>query len=76
MASADKGLEEIPEGSPLTNGFDSTGFLANADTHVTGQIESNYDETIDSFDAMSLNPQLLRGVWDYAPLDGVARSSD
>jgi len=43
MASADKGLEEIPE----------------------GQIESNYDETVDSFDTMSLKPELLRGVYAY-----------
>ncbi|KAI9830802.1 MAG: translation initiation factor eIF4A [Phylliscum demangeonii] len=30
-----------------------------------GQIESNYDETTDSFDAMNLDPQLLRGVYAY-----------
>ncbi|KAH0543055.1 translation initiation factor eIF4A [Glutinoglossum americanum] len=30
-----------------------------------GQIESNYDETIDSFDAMNLKPELLRGVYAY-----------
>jgi len=40
MASADKGLEEIPE----------------------GQIESNYDETVDSFDTMNLKAELLRGT--------------
>jgi hypothetical protein len=27
----------------------------------TGQIESNYDETVDSFDEMNLKPELLRG---------------
>lgn len=27
----------------------------------TGQIESNYDEVTDSFDAMNLKPELLRG---------------
>ena len=27
-----------------------------------GQIESNYDETTDSFDAMSLKSELLRGM--------------
>lgn len=31
----------------------------------TGQIESNYDETTDSFDAMNLKPELLRGVYAY-----------
>ena len=31
----------------------------------TGQIESNYDETTDSFDAMNLKPDLLRGVYAY-----------
>jgi translation initiation factor 4A len=28
-----------------------------------GQIESNYDETVDSFDTMNLKPELLRGVY-------------
>lgn len=28
---------------------------------ITGQIESNYDETVDSFDEMNLRPELLRG---------------
>jgi hypothetical protein len=27
----------------------------------TGQIESNYDETVDSFDDMNLKSELLRG---------------
>lgn len=26
-----------------------------------GQIESNYDETVDNFDSMDLKPELLRG---------------
>ncbi|KAJ5768562.1 ATP-dependent RNA helicase eIF4A [Penicillium manginii] len=30
-----------------------------------GQIESNYDEITDSFDAMDLKPELLRGVYAY-----------
>jgi translation initiation factor 4A len=30
-----------------------------------GQIESNYDETVDSFDDMSLKSELLRGVYAY-----------
>ena len=29
------------------------------------QIESNYDETTDSFDAMDLKPELLRGIYAY-----------
>ncbi len=61
MADA-KGLEEVPEGSmivpshpthcaPLLTCFDSVG-----------QIESNYDETCDSFDGMNLRSELLRGM--------------
>ncbi|KGY15709.1 ATP-dependent RNA helicase eIF4A [Paracoccidioides brasiliensis Pb03] len=30
-----------------------------------GQIESNYDEITDSFDAMNLRAELLRGVYAY-----------
>lgn len=30
-----------------------------------GQIESNYDETVDSFDNMNLKAELLRGVYAY-----------
>ena len=33
--------------------------------HAAGQIESNYDETTDSFDAMNLKSELLRGVYAY-----------
>ncbi|EXJ81098.1 ATP-dependent RNA helicase eIF4A [Capronia epimyces CBS 606.96] len=29
------------------------------------QIESNYDEVIDSFDSMNLKPELLRGIYAY-----------
>ena len=32
---------------------------------ATAQIESNYDETTDSFDAMNLKSELLRGVYAY-----------
>lgn len=35
---------------------------ANESFHRTGQIESNYDEITDSFDAMELKPELLRGM--------------
>jgi hypothetical protein len=28
---------------------------------MQGQIESNYDETVDNFDSMDLKPDLLRG---------------
>jgi translation initiation factor 4A len=30
-----------------------------------GLIESNYDETTDSFDSMALKAELLRGVYAY-----------
>ena len=29
---------------------------------LSAQIESNYDEVTDSFDSMSLKPELLRGM--------------
>ena len=32
---------------------------------LAAQIESNYDETTDSFDGMNLTPELLRGVYAY-----------
>ena len=32
--------------------------------YPAGQIESNYDETVDSFDTMNLKPELLRGVFE------------
>ena len=35
------------------------------DILLTGQIESNYDETTDSFDSMDLKAELLRGVYAY-----------
>ena len=41
---------------------ENTG-LMNACT--TAQIETNYDETTDSFDAMQLKSELLRGVYAY-----------
>ncbi|RFU79114.1 atp-dependent rna helicase eif4a [Trichoderma arundinaceum] len=42
------------------------GFLQFADSGCfTGQIESNYDETVDSFDDMNLKSELLRGVYAY-----------
>lgn len=34
-------------------------------TLCAGQIESNYDETTDSFDNMNLKAELLRGVYAY-----------
>ena len=30
-------------------------------SYTQGQIESNYDETVDNFDSMDLKPELLRG---------------
>jgi superfamily II DNA/RNA helicase len=38
---------------------------AAADWQLAGQIESNYDETTDSFDNMNLKAELLRGVYAY-----------
>lgn len=41
---------------------------AHQDSHVdnfAAQIESNYDETTDSFDSMQLKAELLRGVYAY-----------
>jgi hypothetical protein len=39
------------------------GDIAGADSHYRiGQIESNYDEITDSFDAMNLKSELLRGI--------------
>ncbi len=32
-----------------------------------GQIESNYDETVDSFDTMNLKSELLRGTQNHSP---------
>lgn len=38
----------------------------NQDVQVNeGLIESNYDEVVDSFDNMDLNPMLLRGIYAY-----------
>lgn len=61
-----KGLEDPPEGKlsqyALALAGDSLS-SASTDTHVfLGQIESNYDETTDSFDAMNLKSDLLRGM--------------
>lgn len=32
---------------------------------LTAQIESNYDETIDSFDDMNLKEELVRGIYNH-----------
>jgi hypothetical protein len=40
-----------------------------SDMRHTGQIESNYDETTDSFDSMNLKAELLRGVYAYGYAD-------
>lgn len=39
--------------------------LTTADIGPTAQIESNYDETTDSFDNMNLKAELLRGIYAY-----------
>lgn len=71
MASVDKGLEEIPEGEHRENcpeKHTATGCAAKLkesklmELCLAGQIESNYDETVDSFDTMNLKPELLRGT--------------
>ena len=46
----------------------ATKFANNTCTDMlraVAQIESNYDETTDSFDAMDLKPELLRGIYAY-----------
>lgn len=75
--ATDKGLEEIPEGrSYLLKRYQNFSaalrFILDILLCVfqrrlticgtTGQIESNYDETTDSFDAMNLKGELLRGT--------------
>ena len=41
--------------------------LHDANKSLPGQIESNYDETVDSFDDMSLKSELLRGTLPRLP---------
>ncbi len=78
MAATDKGLEDVAESEHrlLRTVLRETGFrcphfrpliIAHAtvsltDIAIAGQIESNYDETTDSFDAMNLKAELLRGT--------------
>lgn len=40
-------------------------------SQCTGQIESNYDEITDSFDAMELKSELLRGMWHLLSNGGI-----
>jgi len=35
------------------------------ETKVVGDFESNWNETVDSFDALDLKPELLRGIYGY-----------
>lgn len=70
MASTDKGLEEIPECkiSQYTQFIYSMLAMRKPSKKYakfvifTAQIESNYDEITDSFDAMNLKSELLRGM--------------
>ncbi|KAF4446439.1 ATP-dependent RNA helicase eIF4A [Fusarium austroafricanum] len=71
---ADKGLEDVPEDKAQHHnerkamGFDADTWVINRHADhacLTGQIESNYDETVDSFDDMNLKSELLRGVYAY-----------
>ena len=67
-----KGLEDIEAGEYTPETSAKTRDLlmhetCDADILVrrAAQIESNYDETTDSFDAMDLKAELLRGVYAY-----------
>ena len=72
--ATDKGLEEIPESKltlpqALALGTEKTSSSVASQIHdcqadkiPSAQIESNYDEVTDSFDSMSLKPELLRGM--------------
>jgi hypothetical protein len=71
-----KGLEDVPEGE-LSSALPRAPAACIANTSANsvdekltcspsaGQIESNYDETTDSFDSMNLKAELLRGVYAY-----------
>ncbi|KAG6363376.1 hypothetical protein INS49_008474 [Diaporthe citri] len=71
--ATDKGLEDVPEGknsfprlSLRLNRYDFVDLVGLCDPAPEGgQIESNYDETVDSFDEMALKSELLRGIYAY-----------
>jgi len=79
--AAPQGLEEIPEGKNTLSQYIISGaephhgvvkFTLLTYLRFTGQIESNYDEVIESFDDMKLKPELLRGMyirlhWKFCP---------
>jgi len=48
-----------------TYDVNSTRWISILIASHAGLIESNYDETVDSFDAMALKSELLRGVYAY-----------
>jgi len=48
-----------PNDTPLTEGEDAPGGLTDAD------INSNWDEVIETFDGMELPEELLRGIYSY-----------
>lgn len=50
-------------GAPQSQGVENRELTGGG--AFTAQIESNYDETTDSFDAMDLKSELLRGVYAY-----------
>ena len=54
------GLDDIDAGKCIH----SADFLHVVDKFLA-DIESNYDETTDSFDAMNLKTDLLRGIYAY-----------
>ncbi|CAM1505682.1 Fc.00g113190.m01.CDS01 [Cosmosporella sp. VM-42] len=68
--ATDKGLEDVPEGefSPFLErrGVCALHGWRSGDLVLCLEaIESNYDETVDSFDDMALKSELLRGVYAY-----------
>ncbi|EAU38411.1 eukaryotic initiation factor 4A [Aspergillus terreus NIH2624] len=63
---ADKGLEDLPEGTYWTSSLKSRLFgRLLAPSWWVGMIESNYEDVTDSFDSMELKAELLRGVYAY-----------
>jgi len=50
------------EGNATANPASTTSGVANPGD---SEIESNWDQVIDNFDAMELKPELLRGIYAY-----------
>ena len=60
-----KGLEDVQDGkfSSPTKELLIFRAVVNSSPSSQDKIESNYDESTDSFDAMSLKSELLRGMF-------------